>query len=109
MDKNQNGNQTCNNNGNNAGQPEKKGFTGLADKAQRMKDTLSHSKAWTWTKRILTAGVIGLTGKVCYDKGVAKGKASVVPTVVTIEKIPEETAPEETPAEENSEVEETTV
>ena len=101
---NQNGNnQNGNNGGNNTGnQPEKKGLAGMADKAQRKLDALSNSKAWRWGKRILTGAALALTGKVCYDKGVAKGKASVVPTVVTIEKLPETETPAETPAEESA-------
>lgn len=101
---NQNGNnQNGNNGGNNTGnQPEKKGLAGMADKAQRKLDALANSKGWKWGKRILTGAALALTGKVCYDKGVAKGKASVVPTVVTIEKLPETETPAETPAEESA-------
>lgn len=101
---NQNGNnQNGNNGGNNTGnQPEKKGLAGMADKAQRKLDALANSKAWRWGKRILTGAALALTGKVCYDKGFVKGKASVVPTVVTIEKLPETETPAETPAEESA-------
>ena len=96
-------NQNGNNGGNTIGkQPEKKGLAGIADKAQRKLDALSNSKAWRWGKRILTAGVVAVTGKVCYDKGFVKGKASVMPTVVTIEKLPETETPAETPAEESA-------
>ena len=101
MSNQNNGNQNGNNGGNNTGnQPEKKGLAGMADKVQRKLDALANSKAWRWGKRILTAGVVAVTGKVCYDKGFSKGKASVVPTVVTIEKLPETEAPAEEPAEE---------
>ena len=100
---NQNGNQNENNGGNNTGNlPAKKGLAGMADKAQRKLDALANSKAWRWGKRILTAGVVAVTGKVCYEKGFSKGKASVVPTVVTIEKLPETETPAETPAEESA-------
>lgn len=100
---NQNGNQNGNNGGNNTGnQPEKKGLAGMADKAQRKLDALANSKGWRWGKRILTGAALALTGKVCYDKGFSKGKASVVPTVVTIEKLPETETPAETPAEESA-------
>ena len=102
---NQNGNQNGNNGGNNTGnQPEKKGLAGMADKAQRKLDALANSKGWRWGKRILTGAALALTGKVCYDKGFVKGKASVVPTIVTVEKLPEET-PAEEPAKEESAVE----
>ena len=99
-----NGNQNGNNCGSNTvnNQPEKKGLAGMADKAQRKLDALANSKGWKWGKRILTGAALALTGKVCYDKGVAKGKASVVPTVVTIEKLPETETPAETPAEESA-------
>ena len=100
MSNQNNGNQNGNNGNNTGNLPAKKGLTGLADKAQRKLDALSNSKAWRWGKRILTGAALALTGKVCYDKGVAKGKASVTPTVVTIEKIPETDAPAEEPAEE---------
>lgn len=103
MSNQNNGNQNGNNGGNNTGnQPEKKGLAGMADKAQRKLDALANSKGWKWGKRILTGAALALTGKVCYDKGVAKGKASVVPTVVTIEKLPETETPAETPAEESA-------
>lgn len=103
MSNQNNGNQNGNN-GNNtalaATGPAKKGLAGMADKAQRKLDALSNSKAWRWGKRILTGAALALTGKVCYDKGFSKGKASVVPTVVTIEKLPETETPAEEPAEE---------
>lgn len=92
-------NQNGNNGGNTIGkQPEKRGLAGMADKAQRKLDALANSKGWRWGKRILTAAVVAVTGKVCYDKGVAKGKASVG----TTEKLPETEAPAETPAEESA-------
>lgn len=70
-------------------------FKGFVDMAHRKYDALRYSKAGKWGMRVLTMLTIGATGKFCYDKG----KASVTPTVVTIEKIPE-TEPAETPAEE---------
>ena len=84
----------------------KAGLKGIIDGMHRKYDAVRYSKAGKWTMRVLTALTIGGTAKVAYDKGIAKGKASVVPTVVTIEKIPEETT-EEAPAEEESAVEET--
>lgn len=93
------------NNGDNAGQQppkEKTGFKGLLDKAHRAYDAIRYSKAGKWAARGLTLLTIGGTAKYAYDKGVVKGKASVVPTVVTIEKIPEAEAPAETPAEESA-------
>jgi hypothetical protein len=102
---NQNG--IINGNGQN-GAPQnqpKTGLKGLLQKAHRKYDEIRYSKAGKWIMRGLTVATIGGTAKVAYDKGLAKGKASVVPTVVTIEKIPDET---ETPAE-AVEVEETTV
>lgn len=99
---NQNGNQNGNNGNNTGNLPARKGLAGMADKAQRKLDALSNSKGWRWGKRILTGAALALTGKVCYDKGFSKGKASVVPTVVTIEKIPETETPAETPTEESA-------
>lgn len=71
-------------------------FKGFVDMAHRKYDALRYSKAGKWGMRVLTMLTIGATGKYCYDKG----KASVTPTVVTIEKIPETEEPAETPAEE---------
>lgn len=107
MDKNQNGNQNGNNLPANNGQLEKKGLKTFLDGLHRKYDEIRYSKAGKWIMRGLTVATCAGTAKMAYDKGIVKGKASVCPTVVTIEKIPEETAPEETPAEENSEVEET--
>jgi hypothetical protein len=107
MEKNQNGNNQGNNLPVNAGQPgtpEKKGLKAFIDGLHRKYDAVRYSKAGKWVARGLTALAIAGTGKACYDKGIAKGKASVVPTVVTVEPIPaEETT--EAPAEEKSEVE----
>ena len=101
MEKNQNGNNQDNNLPVNAGQP-KKGLKTFVDGMRRKYDAIRYSKAGKWVARGLTLLTIGGTAKVAYDKG----KASVKPTVVTIEKIPEETDPAaETPAEEESAVE----
>ena len=103
----ENNNGIIPNNGGNTGNPEpKKGFKAFVEKVHRGYDTVRYSKAGKWGARILTALTIGSAAKVAYDKGVEKGKASVVPTVVTIEKIPEAEAPAETPAEDESAVEE---
>ena len=106
----ENNNGIINPNGNGAAgeQPPKgkTGFKGLFEKAHRTYDAIRYSKAGKWGARVVTLLTIGSTAKYAYDKGVAKGKASVVPTVVTIEKIPETEAPAETPAEEESAVEE---
>lgn len=112
MDNQKNGNNQGNNLPVNAGQPgtpEKKGLKAFFDGMRRKYDAIRYSKTGKWIARGLTALTIAGTGKACYDKGIAKGKASVVPTVVTIEKIPEEeTTTEEAPAEEEkTEVEET--
>ena len=104
MEKNQNGNNQGNNLPVNAGQP-KKGLKTFVDTMRRKYDAVRYSKAGKWVARGLTLLAIGGTAKAAYDKGIEKGKASVVPTVVTIEKIPEETDPAETPAEEESAVE----
>lgn len=99
----ENNNGIIQNNEGNTGSPEpKKGFKAFVEKAHRGYDTVRYSKAGKWGARILTALTIGSAAKVAYDKGVEKGKASVVPTVVTIEKIPEAEAPAETPAEESA-------
>lgn len=82
-------------------QPAKGGLKGFVGGLRRKYDAVRYSKAGKWIMRGLTLAVIGGTGKVAYDKGIAKGKASVVPTVVTIEKIPE-TEPETAPAEEST-------
>lgn len=76
-------------------------FKGFVDVAHRKYDAFRYSKAGKWTARVLTLITLGATGKFCYDKG----KAAAVPTVVTIEKIPE-TEPAETPAEAESATEE---
>lgn len=93
-----------NKNGNNLpanGQPEKKGLKGFLDGVHRKYDEIRYSKAGKWVARGLTALAIAGTGKACYDKGIIKGKASVVPTIVTIQQdIPETDAPAEEPAEE---------
>lgn len=105
---NNNGIINQNNGGDAVQQPpkEKAGFKGLLDKVHRTYDAIRYSKAGKWAARGLTLLTIGGTAKYAYDKGVVKGKASVVPTVVTIEKIPEAEAPAETPAEDESAVEE---
>ena len=108
MEKNQNGNNQGNNLPVNAGQPgkpEKKGLKTFIDGLHRKYDAVRYSKAGKWVMRGLTVLTIGGTAKVAYDKGIAKGKASVAPTVVTIEKLPETETPAETPAEEESAVE----
>lgn len=108
MDNQKNGNNQGNNLPVNAGQPgtpEKKGLKGFLDGMHRKYDAVRYSKAGKWIARGLTALAIAGTGKACYDKGIAKGKASVTPTVVTIEKLPETETPAETPAEEESAVE----
>ena len=105
---NQNGNNHGDNLPVNAGQPEtpeKKGLKGFLDGLHKKYDAVRYSKAGKWVMRGLTVLTVAGTGKACYDKGIAKGKASVVPTVVTIEKTPETEAPAETPAEEESAVE----
>lgn len=99
----ENNNGIIQNNEGNTGSPEpKKGIKAFVEKVHRGYDTVRYSKAGKWGARILTALTIGSAAKVAYDKGVEKGKASVVPTVVTIEKIPEAEAPAETPAEESA-------
>lgn len=100
-----NQNQIINNGQNGTGnqQPAKGGLKGFVGGLRRKYDAVRYSKAGKWIMRGLTLVTIGGTAKVAYDKGVAKGKASVVPTVVTIERIPEEepeTAPEESAVEE---------
>lgn len=106
MDK-QNQNQGNGNNlpVNNGGTPAPKAPNGLKtflDGIRRKYDAIRYSKTGKWIARGITAATVLGTGKACYDKGFAKGKASVVPTVVTIEKIPEkaEESTEETPTEE---------
>lgn len=108
MEKNQNngiieGNNTANTGATKAPK-EKTGLKKFLDGLHRKYDAVRYSKAGKWTVRALTALTIAGTGKVCYDKGISKGKASVTPTIVTVEPIPAET-PAETPAEEKSEVE----
>ena len=98
------GNGTTNNGANNAPK-EKNGSKTFLEGLRRKYDAIRYSKAGKWVMRGLTVVFLGGTAKVAYDKGIAKGKASGTPTVVTIEPIPEETM--ETPAEEKSEVEET--
>lgn len=83
---------------------EQTGLKTFFDGLHRKYDAIRYSKAGKWVARGLTALAIGGVGKACYDKGVAKGKASVTPTVVTIEPIPAEEATE-TPAEEKNEME----
>lgn len=106
MEKNQNGIIEGNtaNTGATKAPKEKTGLKTFFDGLHRKYDAIRYSKAGKWVARGLTALAIGGVGKACYDKGVAKGKASVTPIVVTIEPIPaEETT--ETPAEEKTEVE----
>lgn len=104
MENNKNGIIEGNNTANTgATKAPKTGLKGFIDGMHRKYDAIRYSKAGKWVMRGLTALTIGGTAKVAYDKGVLKGKASVTPTVVTIEKIPEETT--EAPAEEKSEVE----
>lgn len=86
---NMNGNNLPANNGKTQGGL-KKFFGGL----RRKYDAVRYSTAGKWAMRGITLLTIGGTAKVAYDKG----KASVKPTIVTIEKIPESEA--ETPAEE---------
>ena len=98
-----NGEKNGTNQGNNlpvnAGQP-KKGLKTFIDDLHRKYDAIRYSKAGKWVARGLTLLTIGGTAKVAYDKG----KASVKPTIVTIEKIPEnDPATEEAPAEEAAE------
>lgn len=102
---NKNQNQGNNNQPVNGGTPAPKAPKGLktfVDGLRRKYDQIRYSKAGKWGMRALTLLTIGGTAKVTYDKGFAKGKASVVPTVVTIEKLPETTeeSTEEAPAEE---------
>lgn len=99
MDGNNNGTNLTN--GDNGGQQQpKKGLKAFLDGLRRKYDDFRYSKTGKWIARGLTAATIIGTGKVCYDKG----KASVKPTIVTIEKIPEEDpATEEAPAEEAAE------
>ena len=88
------------NGGNNGQQQPKKGLKAILDGLHRKYDAFRYSKTGKWIARGLTAATIIGTGKVCYDKG----KASVKPTIVTIEKIPDEDpATEEAPAEEAAE------
>ena len=108
MDNQKNGNNQGNNLPVNAGQPgtpEKKGLKMFIDGLHRKYDAVRYSKAGKWVMRGLTLLTIGGTAKAAYDKGFRKGKASVTPTVVTIEKLPETETPAETPAEEESAVE----
>lgn len=101
---NQNGIIEGNNTANTGATKEKTGLKKFLDGLHRKYDAVRYSKAGKWTVRALTALTIGGTAKVAYDKGIAKGKASVVPTVVTVEPIPAE-GTTETPAEEKTEVE----
>lgn len=78
----------------------KDGAKGFLNGLRRKYDAIRYSKAGKWVARGITALALVGTGKVAYDKGVAKGKASVPPTVVTIEPIPAEETAEEAPAEE---------
>lgn len=81
-------------------QQPKKGLKAFLDGLHRKYDAFRYSKTGKWIMRGVTAATIIGTGKVCYDKG----KASVKPTIVTIEKIPDEDpATEEAPAEEAAE------
>ena len=82
---------------------EKKGLKAVIGALQRKYDAVRYSKTGKAAAKLLTGIALLATGKVCYDKG----KASVKPTVVTIERIQESEVPaEETPAEESA-VEET--
>ena len=107
MEKQENG-TIINQNGNGAAaeQQPRKGLTKVIDTLRRKYDAVRYSKTGKLAAKVLTGATVLVTGKVCYDKGIAKGKASVTPTIVTIEKIPETEAPAETPAEEESAVEE---
>lgn len=80
--------------------PKKTGLKTFFDGLHRKYDAIRYSKAGKWTVRALTALTIGGVGKVAYDKGVQKGKASVTPTVVTIEPINPAEETTEAPAEE---------
>ena len=94
------------NGGNTGNQEPKKGFKAFAEKVVRTYDAIRYSKAGKAAAKILTGLAIGSAAKVAYDKGFQKGKTSVTPTVITVEKIPEtENAPAETPAEDESAVE----
>lgn len=99
MNGNENGTK-LENGGNNEQQQPKKGLKAFIDDLHRKYDAIRYSKAGKWVVRGLTLLTIGGTAKVYYDKG----KASVKPTIVTIEKIPEnDPATEEAPAEEAAE------
>lgn len=95
---NQNNGTIINGEGQNAVQaPEKKGLKAFLGVVRRKYDAIRYSKYGKIGAKLLTLAAIGETANVAYKKG----KASVKPTVVTIEKIPETEAPaEEAPAEE---------
>ena len=89
---NQNGNNLPANNGAVTNPPangKKGGLKGLLNATKRLYDTARYSKTGKWVAKIVTLAALGTTAKVAYDKGVVKGKASVTPTVVTIERIPD--------------------
>lgn len=102
MDEKKNGiNGTQDGNGTNA---PKKGLRKLCETVKRKYDEIRYSKYGKIGAKVLTViGIVGV-GKTCYDKGIVKGKASVVPTVVTImpetDPAEEEAPEEEIPAEE---------
>lgn len=105
------GNQNGMNDGNNLpanngqpNQPEKKGLKAFIDNIHRKYDAIRYSKTGKLVAKGLTLLAVGGTAKAYYDKGFKKGKASVTPTIVTVEKIPNEETTE-TPAEEKTEVE----
>lgn len=96
---NQNNGTIINGEGQNAAQvPEKKkGLKAFLGVVRRKYDAIRYSKYGKIGAKLLTLAAIGETANVAYKKG----KASVKPTVITIEKIPETEAPaEEAPAEE---------
>lgn len=88
---------------------EKTGMKTFLEGLRRKYDAIRYSKAGKWVMRGLTVLTLGGTAKAAYDKGVAKGKASVVPTLIVEQPIqPETETTEEAPAEEEkTEVEET--
>lgn len=102
---NQNGNNLPANNGAPTNPPangKKGGLKGFLNGIHRKYDAIRYSKAGKWIMRGLTVAAFGTASKVAYDKGVAKGKASVVPTVVTIQPIEPEEEATGTPAEESA-------
>lgn len=83
--------------------PEKKGIAKFIEGVRRKYDAIRYSKGGKVAAKALTALGLVAVGKTCFDKGLEKGKASVTPTVVYVDKTQDETATEETPAEEAAE------